>query len=174
MNLLSRVSFVIVVAGCAAILTWPNAVELLFPVSPPMHRPGTEPIPLGIAFLTWAGVCTVGLRVLLLRIPRSWHVGARAASFVAVAIVLLSVGQASLLAPLSALHFSCVTAHLCQVSALADDVYTTFSVLAYRSPLPELAVVVPVLMLAAWALRRAEDRPSDQRPMPPSATRLQR
>ena len=153
-------------------LTWPTVVELLAPVSPPMHRQGTEPIPIGIAYLTWALLCALGLHVLL-RIPRSWHLVVRAASFLGIAIVLLSIGQASLLVPLNLLHFACVTAHLCQVSALADDVFTTFSVLAYRSPLPELVIVVPVLLVAALALRRAAHRPLGQSPAPPGATGLQ-
>lgn len=149
---LRRFLFLSTVAAIAAGVTYPYAMELLAPSSPPAHRVGTEVIPLAIAFATWFILFGATLS-LLLRVRAFLRPAATATIFLFAAAGLLTIGQAALLVPLNTLHFACVTAHLCQVSALMDDIYTTFSILAYRSPLQELLFAVPEIAFAALALR---------------------
>ena len=73
-----------------------------------------------IAIVTWT-LLFAGALCLLLRIPKSWHVAARASAMLAIACVLLSAGSLVLLVPYFALHTLCIPARLCEFSLFAEQ-----------------------------------------------------
>jgi len=137
--------------AAAAVLEWPVARHVF--LAPGREFPGlsAEALCLFIALCTWALLFAVAFLVIL-RIPKSWHIAARAAAVLVVASALLTVGQMALVVSSYLLNFLCVAAKVCEASLFAEAVNISFSKHAFHSPLPELLLVVPIFVAIALAV----------------------